>query len=100
MLDIRTVVKAVFDLLRFPHVHRHRLVFLGDNMGVVLACVRSRSKSFKFIVQLRKLAGLCWIMGIKIYFRWIPSELNSSDLASRVFDSGPEALDMLAVLDA
>ena len=57
-------------------------------MGVVLSCSRSRSRSFKFIVQLRKLAALCFIMHIKIYFRWIPSELNSSDKASRLYEQG------------
>ena len=77
VLEIRTVVKAVFDLLKFPHVHHHRLVFLGDNMGVVLSCARSRSRSFKFIVQLRKLCSSCLIMNIKVHFKWVPSELNS-----------------------
>ena len=27
VLEIRTVVKAVFDFLKFPHVHHHRLFF-------------------------------------------------------------------------
>ena len=99
VLEIRTVVRAVFDLLKYEHMHRHRLLFLGDNMGVVLACCRSRARSFRFIVQLRKLAALCWIMGVRISFRWIPSELNSSDLASRAFDEGPEKTDILAYLD-
>ena len=44
VLEIRAVVKAVFDLLKFPHVHRRRLLYLGDNMGVVLSCARSRSR--------------------------------------------------------
>ena len=43
VLEIRTVVKAVFDLLKFPHVHHHRLLFPSDNKGVVLSCARSRS---------------------------------------------------------
>ena len=58
VLEVRTVVKAVFDPLQFPHVHHHRLLFVGDNMGVVISCARSRSRSFKFIVQLRKLCSL------------------------------------------
>ena len=37
VLEIRTVVKE----------HHHRLFVLGDNMGVVLSCARSRSRSFK-----------------------------------------------------
>ena len=83
--EIRTVVKAVFDSLKFPHVHNQRHLFLGDNMGVVLACARARSKSFKFIVQLRKLCALSLISNIRVYFRWIPSEINLSDKAFRFF---------------
>ena len=100
VLEIRTVVRAAFDLLKYEHMHRHRLLFLGDNMGVVLACCRSRARSFRFIVQLRKLASLSFIMGVKISFRWIPSELNSSDLASRVFEEGPLKYDILEHLDS
>ena len=74
VLEIRTVVKAVFDLLKFPHVHHHRLLFLGDNMGVVFSYARSRSQSFKFIVQLRKICSLCLIVNIKVHFRLIPSK--------------------------
>ena len=100
VLEIRTVVRAAFDLLKYEHMHRHRLLFLGDNMGVVLACCRSRARSFRFIVQLRKLASFSFIMGVKISFRWIPSELNSSDLASRVYEEGPLKYDILEHLDS
>ena len=75
--------------LKYPHVQHHRLLFLGDTMGVVLSCARSRSRSSKFILQLRKLCSLCLIMNVKVHFRWIPAELNSSDLASRTFEEGP-----------
>ena len=55
-------------------------------MGVLLSCAHSRSRSFKFIVQLRKLCILCLIINIKAHVTWIPSELGSSDVASRTFD--------------
>ena len=58
VLEIRTVVKAVCNFRKLPHVHHHCLLFLGDNMGVVLSCARSRSRSFKFIVHLRKICSL------------------------------------------
>ena len=77
-----------------------RHLFLGDNMGVVLACSRSRARPFKLIVQLRKLCALGLIMNIKVYFRWTPSELNSSDKASRILEiEGPMKQDILAHLD-
>ena len=98
VLEIRTVVKAVFDLLKFLHVHHHRLLLLGGNMGVVVSCAPSLSRSFKLIVQLRKFCSLCLIMNIRVHFGWIPSEFNSSDLASRIFEEGPLKNDMLQFL--
>ena len=69
-------------------------------MGVVLACARSRARPFKFIVQLRKICALGLIMNIKLYFRWIPSELMSADKASRILEiEGPLKHDILAHLD-
>ena len=100
MSEIRTVVDAVFDRLKFPHVHHHRLLFLGDNMAVLLSCAHSRSRSFKFSVQLRKLCNLCLIINVKVHSRWIPSELNSSDLASCMFEEGPPNHDILHFVDA
>ena len=77
-----------------------RHLFLGDNMGLVLACSRSRARPFKSIVELRKLCALGLIMNIKVYFRWIPSELNSSDKACRILEiEGPMKQDILAHLD-
>ena len=101
-LELRTVTKAVFDLLKYPHTQTHNMrhLFLGDNIGVVLACLRSRARPFKYIVQLRKLCALGLIMNIKVYFYWIPSELNSSDKASRILEiEGPMKQDILAHLD-
>ena len=100
LLELRTVTKAVFDLLKYPHTYNMRHSFLGDNMGIVWACSRSRARPFKLIVQLRKLCALGLIMNIKVYFRWIPSELNSSDKASRILEiQGLAKQDMLAHLD-
>ena len=93
------MVRTVFDLLKNELLHRHRLLFLGDNLGVVLACCRSRARSFRLIAQLRKLSSLCFIMGIKISFRWIPSQLSSSDSASHVYEEGPVKYDVLKHLD-
>ena len=76
------------------------MLLLGDNLGVVPACCRSRARSFRFIVQLRNMSSLCFIMDLQISFRWIPSELNSSDLASRVYEEGPVKFDVLEHLDS
>ena len=69
-------------------------------MGVVVACSRSRAGPFNIIVQLRKLCALGLIMNSKVHFGWIPSELNSSDEASRILEiEGPTKQDILAHLD-
>ena len=59
-------------------------LFLLDNMSLVLCLARGRSRNFKVLVVLRRIYAYCLSRGIMPYFRWIVSELNSSDEPSRV----------------
>ena len=68
-----------------------RQVFLLDNMSLVLALARCRSKNFLVLTVLRKFYAYALAKHIRCFFRWIPSELNSSDAPSRA-DGGEHLL--------
>ena len=60
-----------------------RLLFLVDNVGLVLAAKKGRFKSFVLLVELR------WMFACAIHwltFRWIPSEVNFAYERSRFVD--------------
>ena len=78
-LEGRALVKGMQRLACQPAGHHHRQLLLADNMSVVLAFSRGRSKNFNLLVHIRRLYAYCLAKGLKPYFRWIPSELNSSD---------------------
>ena len=59
---------------------------LVDNLSVALCFSRRRSKEYVVISLIRRLVAIGLTRNIKIYVRWIPSELNSSDAPSRFFD--------------
>jgi len=48
---------------------------------------------------LRKLAALCIVLRIKLYVRWLPSELNAGDRPSRLADGDSGKIDYTKVLD-
>ena len=54
-------------------------MILVDNMAVVLATSRYRSKYFKLLAMIRRLATISLARGIKFHLRWIPSEFNFVD---------------------
>ena len=61
---------------------RHHL-HLNDNTGAVLLCSKGRSGTFGMLRISRRIAALVLAADISFHCRWIPSELNHSDKASR-----------------
>ena len=50
-------------------------------------CVdRCRAKLFPLLVLIRTMGALCFLHNVRLHVRWIPSERNASDEASRYFD--------------
>ena len=86
-LEARSVVKAVERMCNSKPVSSFRVLILGDNLGVILAFSRRRARDFRLLIQIRRVVALCLARGVKCYFRWIPSEFNSADFGSRVFDT-------------
>ena len=42
--------------------------------------------NFKLLCVVRQLTALSISLGLRVYFRWVPSEVNVADEPSRVFD--------------
>ena len=67
-------------------VHHCTILFLSDNLSIVLCFNRGRSH-FRLLTQIRRFASVCLARNIKISIWWIPSEFNRSDRVSREHDS-------------
>ena len=65
---------------------QRRLLILSDNLALVLALCKGRSKSFTLLSVMRRTFASSFRAGFVLPFRWIPSELNDSDNGSRFFD--------------
>eukprot|EP00973_Karenia_brevis_P079285 11002029-Karenia_brevis.AAC.1 len=67
------------SVMSFRSNHLH----LGDNLGLILALEKGRSKNFMVLVACRRIAAYSVATGSRFYHRWIASEFNHSDAASR-----------------
>ena len=96
ILEARTVLKSIqrICMTRFGHDVRH--LHLCDNLGVVLSIERCRSKNFKLLSVIRRIAGYCIARNVQLAIRWVPSELNIADEPSRLDD--PEVSKLLVDL--
>ena len=83
LLEGRGVVAALRHKLRSKHEFFKRHLHFNDNMGVVLLCSKGRSNSYPMLRVARRIACLCLAADISLSVRWIPSELNIADKASR-----------------
>ena len=63
-----------------------RYLALSDNMSAVLGWQKGRCRDFRLLKCLRKHASLCLACDLWIHYRWIPSELNPLDRASRTWE--------------
>ena len=86
VLEARSCWYGVSRCMQSPANHNCRLVVLLDNMGATLAIGRYRAKSYKLLVIIRRLASLSLACNVLIHPRWIPSELNFTDEATRRYD--------------
>ena len=92
LLEARTVLKSLMRIAHTRYGHSIRQLVLCDNMSVVLSVERSRTKNFRLLKVLRRIAAYCFCRNIHLAIRWIPSELNISDEPSRMFEPGDSNL--------
>ena len=90
----RTVVAAVRHFVRKVRNFGHRVLILNDNLSVVLAVSKGRCADYSLLRLCQQLCALCFACDIRVYVRWLPSELNSADADSRRWEVGGEVTDV------
>lgn len=83
ILEARAAAKALRRVAMSVFGNHVRQLFLFDNMSLVLALERSRSRQFGLLKRIRLFNSYCIARGIQPSFRWLPSELNNADEPSR-----------------
>ena len=63
-----------------------RLLTLSENLALVLALCKGRSKQFTLLSVMRRIFASGFRAEFVLSVRWVPSELNHSDEGSRLFD--------------
>lgn len=85
-LEIRAVASAVRWVLSFPHSVGCRVAVLCDSLVTVFSVTKGRSSSPMLLPRLRQLASLVLASGLRLYLRWVPTELNPADAPSRAHE--------------
>ena len=79
VLGVRACEKGVQRLVCGAYGVEIRQLFLLDNMSLVFCLSRGRARSFEVLVVIRRVYSYCLARGVRPYFRWIPSELNTRE---------------------
>lgn len=85
-LELRAVGTALRWVLTSPWSIGRRVLVLSDSLVTVHSISKGRSSSRLLLPRLRQLAALTLASGIRLYVRWIPTELNPADEPSRRFE--------------
>ena len=83
ILEARSAVFAVRNLLRRPECRGCRVLILCDSLSVVMAVSKGRSSSRGLQRAARQIAALSLAANSVLCWRWIDSEANPADAASR-----------------
>eukprot|EP00438_Fugacium_kawagutii_P013651 Skav213124 [mRNA] locus=scaffold107:139529:142876:+ [translate_table: standard] len=86
LLEGRATVQSIRHKLRSTKNFGKRHVHLGDNLGMVLAFDRGRAKSVPLLICCRRAAAYSFASGCLFHHRWLPSEWNQADGASRKWE--------------
>ena len=87
LLEGRGVVAALRHKFRASKFFGQKHLHFTDNMSVVLLCSKGRSGNFGMLRVCRRLACLLLATDSFLQVRWVPSERNVADTASRQWES-------------
>ena len=87
LLEGRGVVAALRHKFRSSKFFGQKHLHFTDNMSVVLLCSKGRSGNFGMLRVCRRLACLLLATDSFLQVRWVPSERNVADTASRQWES-------------
>ena len=86
LLEGRGTLSAVKHVTRDSRRHGRRVLVLGDSMCCTLAFSKGRCTSHPLLQLCRRVAAEVLATGTRFCFRWIPSESNRLDKASRQWE--------------
>ena len=81
--EIRAAAFSVKHRLRSISFFNCRHVIISDSMASILCLTKGRTSAPSMLRSTRLIAGLSLATGATVRWRWIPSELNPADAASR-----------------
>jgi hypothetical protein len=81
--ELRAMLTAVRWLASRPGLRGTRVLLLSDSAVCVAAVAKGRSSSFALLRILRQLTATLFASNIALWPRWLPSERNPADEASR-----------------
>ena len=83
----RGSIAALRRVARPAHGCGCRHLHLGDSLAAELAIEKGRSSSFGLMGPCRRVLALSAASGSRFFFRWLPSEWNVVDGASRLWEA-------------
>ena len=98
VLEGRALCYGINRLARRSSNLGKRVLMLCDSMVVTLATSKGRSSAGSLVQVMRRIAALLLATGISLHVRWLPSERNPSDAASRG-EQGPGYLSSAGVVN-
>ena len=81
--ELRAMLTAARWLSSRPALLGARVLLLSDSSVAVSAMSKGRSSSYSLLRVLRPFAALCLACGLSVWPRWLPTERNPADAASR-----------------
>jgi hypothetical protein len=84
--ELRSATTAIRWALSFPQSVPHRRLLLVSDSQVAVGCLtKGRSSSHILLRRLRTISSLLLSSGLRLFCRWIPTEINPADEPSRRF---------------
>lgn len=87
VLESRGTIAAARHRARGVGSFYRRMLRINDNLANVLGLEKGRSASFPMLRACRRLCAILVALNSVLYHRWVPSEHNPSDHASRRWES-------------